>query len=71
MPEELIPFHRRREELMVEGDSVLWGHRVFIPTKLHRKVLEELHQGHPVVVRMKAIARSHMRWPNLDKQIEV
>ena len=70
VPEELIPFHRRRDELTVEGDSVLWGHRVVIPTKLQRKVLEELHQGHPGVVRMKAIARSHVWWPRLDKRIE-
>ena len=41
-----------------------------MPAKLHKKVLEELHRGHPGVVRMKALARSHVWWPELDKEIE-
>lgn len=31
---------------------------------------EELHSGHPGIVRMKAIARSHMWWPGIDKELE-
>ena len=41
-----------------------------MPAKLHKKVLEELHRGHPGVVRMKALARSHVWWPELDEEIE-
>ena len=41
-----------------------------MPAKLHKKVLEELHCGHPGVVRMKALAWSHVWWPELDKEIE-
>ena len=56
----LRPFWQRRSELTVEGDSILWGVRVVIPTKLRHRVLEELHRGHPGVVRMKTLARSHV-----------
>ena len=66
----LTPFWRRKEELPIECDCILWGVRVVVPAKLHKKVLEELHRGHPGVIRMKALARSHVWWPELDKEIE-
>ena len=68
--DSLTHFWRRREELSVEGDCLLWGVRVVVPTKLRKKILQELHCGHPGVVRMKALARSHVWWPDIDKQIE-
>ena len=35
---------------------------MLVPTKLRDKVMEELHSSHPGVVRMKALARSHVWW---------
>ena len=68
--EALMPFWRRKDELTVEGECILWGMRVVIPSKWRYKVLDELHKGHPGVVRMKTLARSHICWPNLDSAIE-
>ena len=70
VPTPLLPFWRRKEDLSVEGNSILWGCRVIVPEKLRKKVLSELHQGHPGVVRMKTLARSHVWWPGLDTAIE-
>ena len=70
IPDYLIPFWRRKEGLGVEGDCILWGCRVVIPQRLQQRVLDELHQGHPGVVRMKMLARGHVWWPGLDKAIE-
>ena len=55
VPDELLPYWRKRDELAVEGDTVFWGIRVIIPRELQPKILSELHHGHPGVVRMKAL----------------
>ena len=69
-PQHLQPYHSRRDELSVEGDCLLWGTRVVVPQQLRATVLDELHQGHPGVVRMKAVGRSHAWWPCIDRDIE-
>ena len=67
----LQPYFVRKDEITLQSGCLVWGIRVIVPPKLRPQVLQELHQGHMGVVKMKALARSYIWWPNSDKEIEL
>ncbi len=40
------------------------------PAQLKDQILSELHDTHPGIVRMKALACSRVWWPQIDRDIE-
>ena len=57
---ELQPYWRRKEELSVLDGCVLWGARVVVPPPGRQQVVQELHETHPGIARMKGLARSYV-----------
>ncbi len=68
--EEFAPYEVRKHELSIQNGCVLWGWRVIVPKPGQENVMRQLHQCHPGVSRMKALARSYVWWPKLDKEVE-
>ena len=50
-------YERHKNELSLRFGCLLWGGRVIIPLQLHNNcVVDELHEAHPGIVKMKILA---------------
>lgn len=68
----LKQFKRVSSELTVShtSDVVLRGTRIVIPTALHCKVLQLAHEGHQGIVKTKALLRTKVWFPDIDRRAE-
>ena len=65
----VLPYWKIREHLSADGDLVLYGARVIIPTALRRQTLARLHDSHRGVEATKRRARQTVYWPGVDSDI--
>ncbi|XP_022825572.1 uncharacterized protein K02A2.6-like [Spodoptera litura] len=64
------PYFVRKQDLSIELGCLIYRYRIIIPTSLRKQVLNEIHEGHLGMNKMKNLSRSYVYWPNLDKDIE-
>lgn len=68
--ESASAFKHFETELCFEGEILLRGTRIVLPTNLRLRALELAHEGHPGISVMKRRLRAKVWWPKLDQQVE-
>lgn len=68
--DDLKIYWMRRNEITIDLGCLIYKYRIMVPLTLQKRVLDELHQGHLGVNKMKNLARNYVYWPNLDRDLE-
>ena len=67
---DLQPYFNRRTEITLLDGCRIWGSRIIVPVAGRSLIMDELHEKHPGVSRLKSLARSFVWWPNIDSDFE-
>ena len=70
LDQAFTPFKKRKSELSVFDNCLLWGSRVVVPQPCQYAVLHQLHEGHPGMTKMKGLSRMYVCWPGISGDIE-
>lgn len=68
--EEEKPYFARKKDITLDFGCLIYKYRIIIPKTLQFKILEEIHQGHLGVNKMKNLSRNYVYWPKLDDDLE-
>lgn len=65
-----IPRLRNWHRFTIHQRCLIWGGRIIVSQKLRQRILDQLHEAHSRVVKMKSLPRSCVWWPGIDAEIE-
>ena len=64
---DLQPFNHQKPSIM--DDCIILGECVIVPLPLQNRVPKQFDFGHQVISCRKALARTYVYWPNMNKQL--
>ena len=65
-----MTMYKQTHELSCDDGCILWSIRVIVPTVHRSMFMEELHETHPDISRIKGLARNYVWWLSMDMDLE-
>ncbi|XP_014676436.1 PREDICTED: uncharacterized protein K02A2.6-like [Priapulus caudatus] len=70
LPNELRPYRPFRDKLGMSNGVIFKGRQVIVPQSMRTDILQQLHSGHPIIEKMRLLARQSVYWPNINRNID-
>lgn len=71
LPTNLVSYcHVASEVCQTENGVLLRGTRIIVPNSLRKKTIQLAHQGHQGIMKTKALIRSKVWFPSIDRMVE-
>ena len=67
---DVKPYLKIKEQLTFKSGILLKDSRIVIPSVLRRRILKIAHEGHQGMTKTKALLRTKVWWPGIDRDIE-
>lgn len=64
------PYFTRKQDLSVELGCLDYKYRIEIPNSLQKQILDEIHDGHLGMNKIKNLPRNFLNWPSIDRDIQ-
>ena len=69
--EKVCQYWVHRGEITYLRGLLLKDHRTIVPYEMRRKLLEEIHEGHPGMTKCMRRARQSVFWPGINNKIKM
>ncbi|XP_047998796.1 uncharacterized protein K02A2.6-like [Leguminivora glycinivorella] len=67
--EEIKPFWKHKEDLVLTNKLITCGLKIYIPTTLRETIIEKLHTGHVTAIKSQMRAKQAVWWPTWEHDI--
>ena len=67
---DILPYWNIRNEISLDEDLLLYGHRIIVPMKARKDVLQKLHSSHQGIEKTRRRARQVVYWPGINNDID-
>ena len=68
--DDVKPYFKVKEQLSMKSGVLLKDARIVVPASLRKRILKIAHEGHQGMTKTKALVRTKVWWPGIDKDIE-
>lgn len=70
LPKSTYPYWPFRDEITCIDGLMFKGHKIIVPSRLQKEMLDRIHSSHLGVVKCKSRARESLFWPGMTSSIQ-
>lgn len=67
--DEIKFYFNLRNEILIDKDILFYGTRMIVPQKMRNEMIQQLHESHQGIEKMRKRANEMLYWPGINRDI--